>query len=199
MSEGATDAAQCRRRKYRRQEWIEQVKLARLLAKYLDPATTFWTSLENKPSSRLNGVLQKKRGVRSGLPDVMVVFRQRPVFVELKSRAGIASKAQKKIRAELMAAGAMWWLVRSTRAALMALRLSGVEFRRPWMPPELRPWEGPFDDPTKRLPQAPDVAAHRREITRRWRARQRARALEAAVRPRDDGPGAWTANEATSA
>jgi hypothetical protein len=98
-----------------------------------------------------------------------------------------------------MAAGAMWWLVRSTRAALMALRLSGVEFRRPWMSPELRPWEGPFDDPTKRLPQAPDVAAHRREITRRWRARQRARALEAAVRPRDDGPGAWTANEATSA
>jgi len=77
MSEGAADAAQCRRRKYRRQEWIEQVKLARLLAKYLDPATTFWTSLENKPSSRLNGVLQKKRGVRSGLPDVMVVFRQR--------------------------------------------------------------------------------------------------------------------------
>jgi hypothetical protein len=163
------------------------VKLAQLLAKYLEPATTFWTSLENKPSSRLNGVLQKKRGVRSGLPDTMVIFRQRPVFVEVKSRAGIASKAQKKIRAELVAAGAAWWLVRSARSALMALRLSGVEFRRPWKPPAIRAWGGPFDDPNKRLPQAPDVAAHRREVTRRWRERKRARALEAATR--DDGAG----------
>jgi hypothetical protein len=37
MTEGTADAAQRRRRKYRRQEWIEQVKLAQLLAKYLDP------------------------------------------------------------------------------------------------------------------------------------------------------------------
>jgi hypothetical protein len=184
MSEGATDAAQRRRRKYRRQEWIEQVKLAQLLAKYLDPSCTFWTSLENKPSSRLNGVLQKKRGMRSGLPDTMVIFRQRPHFLEIKSKAGIASKAQKKVRAELVAAGAMWWLVRSARAALMALRLSGVAFRRAWKPPELRAWEGPFDDPNKRLPQAPDVAAHRREVTRRWRERQRA--LKTAATARDD-------------
>ena len=189
MSEGAADAAQRRRRKYRRQEWTEQVKLAQLLAKYLDPATTFWTSLENKPSSRLNGVLQKKRGMRSGLPDTMVVFRQRPVFVEVKSRAGIASKAQKQVREELVAAGATWWLVRSARAALMALRLAGVEFRRPWKPPELRAWEGPFDDPNKRLPQAPEVAAHRREITRRWRERKRTCELDAAATERGDRAG----------
>lgn len=176
MSEGAADAARRRRRKYRRQEWIEQMKLAQLLAKYLDPATTFWTSLENKPSSRLNGVLQKKRGVRSGLPDTMVVFRQRPVFIEVKSRAGIASKAQRQVRAELVSAGAMWFMTRSARASLMALHLAGVVFRRPWKPPALRPWEGPFDDPTKRLPQAPEVAAHRREVTRRWRERKRAHA-----------------------
>jgi len=187
MSEGAADAAQRRRRKYRRQEWIEQMKLAQLLAKYLDPATTFWTSLENKPSSRLNGVLQKKRGVRSGLPDVMVVFSRRPVFVEVKSRAGIASKAQKQVRDELLTAGCEWWMCRSARAALTALRRSGVEFRRPWKPSKLRAWEGPFADPTKRLPQAPDVAAHRREVTRRWRERMRARVLEAAARTGEDG------------
>jgi hypothetical protein len=34
--------------------------------------------------------------------------------------------------------------------------------------------------PDKRLSQAPDVAAHRREITLRWRERQRAGVLEAA-------------------
>jgi hypothetical protein len=85
----------------------------------------------------------------------MVIFRQQPVLLEVKSRAGIASKAQKRIRAELVEAGAAWWLVRTARAALMALRLSGVEVWRPWRRPELMAWEGPFDDPNKQLPQAP--------------------------------------------
>jgi len=44
--------------------------------------------------------------------------------VELKSRAGVASKTQKQIRAELLPAGAVWWLARSARAALMALHCS---------------------------------------------------------------------------
>jgi len=82
------------------------------IAKYLDPSCTFWTSLENRPSSWLNALLQKKRGVRSGLPDVKVIFRQRPVFMEMKSRAGIASEAPRRIRDELVAAGCEWWLER---------------------------------------------------------------------------------------
>jgi hypothetical protein len=43
------------------------------------------------------------------------------------------------------------------RAALTALHLSGVVFRRHWKPPRLKPWEGPFADPTQRLPPARDV------------------------------------------
>ena len=165
-----------RRRESRRQEWTEQTKLAGMLDKYLDPTDTFWTSLENKPISRLSGIFQKKRGVRSGLPDELVIWRGKPIFVELKSRAGVATKAQKQVRVELLPAGATWWMARSARAALMALHLSGVVFRRRWKPPRLKPWEGPFADPTQQLPQAPDVAARRRAARRRWRARrQRAR------------------------
>jgi hypothetical protein len=41
--------------------------------------------------------------------------------------------------------------------------------------------------PNKRLPQAPDVAAHRRENTLRWRERQRAGVLEAAASTLEDG------------
>jgi hypothetical protein len=143
-----------------------------MLDEYLDPADTFWTSLENKPLSRLSGIFQKRRGVRSGLPDVQVIWRGKPIFVELKSRAGVASKVQKQIRAKLKPAGAVWWMARSARAAMMALHLSGVVFRRHWKPPRLRPWEGPFADPTQRLPQAPDVAARRRAARQRWRLRQ---------------------------
>jgi hypothetical protein len=68
---------------------------------------------------------------------VLVIFRQKPIFVELKSRAGVATKAQKQLRLAMLAAGADWWLVRSARAALMALHLSGAVFRRKWKPPRL--------------------------------------------------------------
>jgi len=71
----------------------------------------------------------------------------------------------------------------------MALHLAGAVFRRPWKPPGLRAWEGPFDDPNKRrLPQAPDVAAHRRELTRRWRERRRALKTAKLAMERDDVP-----------
>jgi hypothetical protein len=175
-----------RRRESRRQEWSEQTKLAGLLAKYLDPSCTFWTSLENKPISRISGIFQRKRGVRSGLPDVLVIFRQRPIFVELKSRRGVASKAQKQIRLEMLPAGATWYMARSARAALMALHLEGVIFRRKWRPPRLMPFEGPFADPTQRLPQAPEVAAERAAARKRWRLRQTAKLAAG----RDDAAGA---------
>jgi hypothetical protein len=80
-------------------------------------------------SSLLNGLLQKKRGVRSGLPDVMVIAcHHLVVFVELKSVSGIASKAQKQVRRELLSVGCRWWMARSARAALMALHRAGVPF-----------------------------------------------------------------------
>jgi hypothetical protein len=174
-SDAAESPAVQQRRKSRREEYREQMKLSVKLDKFLDPACTFWTSLENKPISRISGIYQKKRGIRSGLPDLFVLNNGRPIFVELKSRAGVATKAQKQVRIELLSAGATWWMARSARAAMMALHLSGVVFRRRWKPPRLKPYEGPFADPTQRLPQARDVAARRRAARRRWRARQRRR------------------------
>jgi hypothetical protein len=147
-----------------------------MLQSHLDFRSTFWTSLENKPLSFVSGIFQRRRGVKSGLPDV-VVLQHRPggvlvVFVELKSRSGLASKVQKQVRAELLAAGALWWMARSANAAMMALHLSGVPFLKPWQPPPLNPWEGPFADPNQRLPQEPGVAARRRAAQRAWRERR---------------------------
>jgi hypothetical protein len=113
----------------------------------------------------------------------------KPIFVELKSRAGVASKVQKQVRLEMLPAGAAWWMARSARAALMALHLSGVVFRRQWKPPRLKPWEGPFADPNERLPQAPDVAAQRTAARRRSRERQRAREAAKRVAESDDAAG----------
>ncbi len=150
-----------------------------MLASSLDRGCTCWSSLENKPRSRLSGMIQQRRGVKSGVPDVFVIQRQAGArlvaFVELKSRAGLASPTQKQFRLEVLAAGAQWWMARSANAAMMALHLSGVQFCRPWVPQPLQPWEGPFDDPNKRLPQEQTVAAERQATLRAWRQRQRDR------------------------
>ena len=168
------------RRKYRHAEWSEQIRLTRLLTRYL-PDNVFWSAMENAPRSALAGYLAKKRGVKPGLADIMVVCGGRVIFVEMKSPAGVPSKTQRQVCKELRAAGADWYCVRSAVAALVALRRSNVPFRRGCKPQELQAWlgrlqawQGPFTDPDKRLPQAPEVAARRRTAQRRWRERERA-------------------------
>jgi hypothetical protein len=47
------------------------------------------------------------------------IERNKPIFVELKSRTGVASSAEAKLKPP----GANWWLARGASAALMALRL----------------------------------------------------------------------------
>ena len=168
-----------RRRESRHEEFVVQAQLAKLLHQYLDPAV-FWTSLENKPLSRRSGYLQRLRGCKNGLCDLFVIFQQKPgrlrvVFVELKSRRGVVSKAQKQRRLEILTAGGDWLLARSSRAALVGLYRAGVPFRRRWKPPKLRSFEGPFSSLTPPPPLAPEVVAERRAAKQRWRARQRGR------------------------
>jgi hypothetical protein len=181
-SAAAEPLAVRRRRESFREERDEHIKLAKLLASYLDPSCTFWTSLENRPLSAISGMYQKKRGVKSGLPDVAVLHRRGTgtiaVFIELKSRRRAVSKAQRQIRLELLPVGAVWWMTRSARAALVALHRSGIAFRRKWQPPQLKPWEGPFAD-TQRLPVPPNVAAERRAASQRQNERRRARVAAA--------------------
>jgi hypothetical protein len=105
----------------------------------------------------------------------------RAVFVELKSRRGVASEAQIKLREEMLPVGVKSWMARSARAAMAALQLSGVTFRRKWPSPQLQPWEGPFADPTQRLPKHPKVAVEWRVAKRRYRLRRKLREREATL------------------
>lgn len=160
----------------RREEFQIQSEFAELLAEYLDPAMTFSTAIENKPLSPLSGYLQQKRGVRAGLPDVLILVlrsgrRCGVVAVELKSSSGTLSKVQRQIARELEAVGARCWMARSARAAMTALARSRVPFRRPWKQPRLQAWEGPFPASAQRVPQHPAVAATLRRAARLRRAR----------------------------
>jgi hypothetical protein len=181
--------AAIRRRESVREEGREHRRLAKLLAYYIDQSNTFWTSIENRPLSLLSGLIQKQRGVRAGMPDIAVFHRRgdrtKIVFIELKSKRGTVSDAQKQVRVELLRVGCKYWLARSARGALAALVRSGVRFRHPWQPPQLAQWEGPFPDPTKKMPWAPSVLAQwkqeKREQRQRYLARMTARQNEGAA------------------
>ena len=162
----------------RREEWQEQKRLACLLEEWLDPACTFWTATDPVAPSAVSGAIRRQRGVQPGVPDVLVWYRGRSVALELKSSRGKCSPAQRAVRERLLAAGGAWWMARTANAALLALRLSHVPFRRRWKRPRLASWEGPFADPTQRLPQHPQVKAERRAAYRRWLERRRARAMQ---------------------
>ena len=175
-----------RRRESRRHEWREQERLAEMMARHIDPKATFWSSLENLPRNRLSAICQKRRNVRSGLPDVMVISRGKPtIFVELKGPAGALSKVQKAVRLELLQAGASYYWARTARSAMTALVCQGVALRRKWKPRRLREWEGPSE--SGRLPIEPTAKARRKAAQRAWRERRK-RAREAAklAAERDD-------------
>ncbi len=185
----------------RREEWQEQKKLARLLDKWLDPACTFWTATDPVAPSALSGAIRKQRGVKPGVPDQLILYRGKLIAIELKSRCGKCSPPQRAVREDLLRAGARgWWVCRTARAAMWALRKSGVKFRTRanddgsldrWQSPRLPAWEVPkrnpqerrprapewrpevaAADPIQQLPQSPDVAARRRAARRRWRVHQ---------------------------
>jgi hypothetical protein len=150
-----------RRRRY---EWREQVRLAKLLDKWLDPCT-FWTATDPVAPSVTSGAMRKKRGVKPGVPDVLIWYLGRSITIELKSRRGQCSRPQRAVRAALLRAGAQWWVCRSAHAAMWALYESGVPFRtivyedgamERWQQPELPAWEVPKRDPHERRPRAPD-------------------------------------------
>jgi hypothetical protein len=148
----------------RREEWQEQKKLARLLDKWLDPACTFWTATDPVASSALSGAIRKQRGVKPGVPDQLILYCGKLIAIELKSRYGKCSPPQLAVRAALLRAGAEWWVCRTARSAIWALRKSGVKFRTSanddgtlerWQQPELPAWEVPKRDPQERRPRAP--------------------------------------------
>lgn len=168
----------------RRAEWLEQVQLSSLLDKWLDDTCTFATATDPVASSAKSGAMRKKRGVKAGLPDTLVLHRRKLITLELKSRQGRCSASQRATREALLRAGAEWWECRSAHAAMWALGKSGVRFRtlvhndgtiERWRQPRLAPWEMPRRDPAEPRPNAPDVLVLRRAARQRWRERQQRR------------------------
>jgi hypothetical protein len=161
MTDSAINTAVERRRLLRREEWRTQARTAVLLKRHL-PAGCFFTALDNMPRSAWSGHMAKLRGARSRVPDFIFIWNGETIWIEMKSHVGIASRVQRQIRDELLAAGVkFWFLVRSPRAWGTASTLER--------------WEGPFENPYARLAQHPLVARVRAEARQRCRLRKEMR------------------------
>jgi hypothetical protein len=149
----------------RREEWLQQVKLAAMLDRWTESATTWWSAIDTVPRSATKGVMRKLRGCKSGTPDTFVLYLGTLVALEMKSRVGKVSPAQRLVREGLLRAGVRdWWVCRTARSTMWALAESGVRFREIvradgtivcWQQPELPAWEVPKRNPQERRPWAP--------------------------------------------
>lgn len=132
----------------RRYVWREQVRLAKLLDKWLDPSRRCWSATDPVAASLTAGAMRRKRGVKAGLPDILIWYCGRSIAIELKSRYGKCTRTQRAMREQLMAAQVEWWVCRSAISAMWVLYAAGVPFRlhvaddgarERWVQPELAP------------------------------------------------------------
>ena len=90
----------------KRPEQTLHIQVANYLRVALLPPT-FWTSIEH--AARLGPVaaaMRKARGVKAGLPDILILHAGKLYGLELKSTKGRASPAQNVMRELFNAAGA---------------------------------------------------------------------------------------------
>ena len=81
-----------------------EAALHRAVAQYLTvalPKDAFWTTIPSGGGGKIRGANLKRMGLKPGVPDILIVYRGLPFFIELKSKAGRVSPEQQ---------GVMWTL-----------------------------------------------------------------------------------------
>jgi hypothetical protein len=82
----------------RREEWRQQTELCRITDRWL-PADAFWTATDPIAPTALSGALRRLRGVKRGVPDVLIWCRRtRPIVIEMKSPGVRCTAAQRATR-----------------------------------------------------------------------------------------------------
>ena len=85
--------------------------LHRAVAQFLDlalPEDAVWFHPPNGGArSKAEAGIFKAMGVKPGVPDVVIIYRSQPIFIELKAPGETPSKTQKEMHNRLMLAGAL--------------------------------------------------------------------------------------------
>jgi hypothetical protein len=120
----------------KRHEHSLQIAVAHMLALVLDPAKTWWSALDHAAQlSPRYGAERKRRGVKRGLPDVMVLAQGKQqvallIGIELKAPKGSLSPDQKEVRDAWIAMGHQYHVARSLEEVQDILDHCHVPMRR---------------------------------------------------------------------
>jgi hypothetical protein len=109
-------------------EWSLQRTVAVFLSKALPPEAYFTSIDMGRSRSANEGQLRKLRGVKSGVPDVLIVYNGITLWCELKVEASL-SEPQKLTRDALRANGHLWALARSPEDVEAACLAAGIPLR----------------------------------------------------------------------
>ncbi len=78
------------------------------VADHLDlvlPDDAWWTTFPAGGGGKVRGAILKRRGLKAGVPDILIVQRGRLYGIELKAPKGTVSGAQTNTHADLVAVG----------------------------------------------------------------------------------------------
>lgn len=103
------------------------------VARYLDvalPADCWWTTIPLGGGGRLRGAFVKASGAKKGTPDILIVYRGRAHFIELKADKGRLSVAQQNTIKRLNDAGCSpIGVCRSLEQVSIVLEVFGIKLR----------------------------------------------------------------------
>lgn len=83
-------------------------ELHKTVKKYLDLILTphsWWTTIDHAAKGRFQGQMRKARGVKKGIPDILILFAGRTYWIELKAPDGKLSPEQKACHEAIVSAG----------------------------------------------------------------------------------------------
>lgn len=90
---------------------------------------TPWTAIGHGGGGKQRGMILKGMGVHAGWPDLMLIHRATPYFIELKAEKGVLSAAQKAVHEQIALAGGVVAVCRSIDQVRSTLALWGIPTR----------------------------------------------------------------------
>jgi len=95
------------------------------------PPDAFVTSVDHaRKQSERSGLRQKARGVRAGIPDMLIIYRGEIFWLEVKTQSGSLTESQRALHAKLADGGVDAGRPLASPAGLMRLKLSRINLRR---------------------------------------------------------------------
>ena len=110
-------------------EQILQRQIAEFLTLALPTPDAWFTAIPAGGGGKVRGAILKGMGYKAGTPDMLVIYKGLPIWLELKSATGTLSMAQKQCLHDLINAGCKWALCRTLDDVERALRRFGVPLR----------------------------------------------------------------------